>query len=156
MLHIHTDHLNITTINTTPDHVIWWLNYIKQCNPYIHLIPDNNIVIADTLSWLDCLDKSVLFKDKQVFVSKDFVSKGVDFANDPCLIECFLYLPPMPVQDKNPTDYQWIFIKQNKTVELVKQWQNVQKDTSIKYMMTKKSSVMQGLVTTATHIGNLP
>ncbi len=26
LLHIHTDHLNITTNNTTPDHVICWLN----------------------------------------------------------------------------------------------------------------------------------
>ncbi len=28
MLHIHTNYLNITTNNSTPDCVIWWLNYI--------------------------------------------------------------------------------------------------------------------------------
>ncbi len=83
VLHIHTDHLNITTNNITPDHVICWLNYIEQFNPYIHFIPGKDNVIANTLSWLDCLDKSVLSKDKQVFVLKDSITKGMDFVNDP-------------------------------------------------------------------------
>ena len=48
-LHIHTDHLNITTNNTTPDRVIRWLNYIEQYNPYIHFIPGKDNVVADTL-----------------------------------------------------------------------------------------------------------
>ena len=123
VLHIHTDHLNITTNNTTPDRVIRWLNYVEQYNPYIHFIPGKDNVIADTLSRLDRLEESVLSKDKQVFVLKDSVSKGMDFADDPLLIECFLHLPPLEVQDTNPTDYQWIFDKQNETDELVKRQQ---------------------------------
>jgi len=47
----------------------------------------------------------------------------MDFADDPLLIECFLHLPPLEVQDTNPTDYQWIFDKQNETDELVKRQQ---------------------------------
>jgi len=115
VLHIHTDHLNITTNNITPDCIICWLNYIEQFNPYIHFISGKYNIIAKTLSWLDHLEESILSKEKQVFVLKDSVSKGMDFANDPLLIECFLHLPPLAVQDTNPTNYQWIFDKQNET-----------------------------------------
>ncbi len=44
----------------------------------------------------------------------------MDLVNDSLLIECFLHLPPLEVQDSNPTNYQWIFTKQSKTDELVK------------------------------------
>ncbi len=71
-------------------------------------------------SQLDHIEESVLSKDKQGFVLKDSVSKGMDFADDLILIECFLPLPPLAVQDTNPTNYQWIFTKQNKTDKLVK------------------------------------
>ncbi len=64
MLHIHTDHLNITTNNATPDCIICWLNYIEQFNPYIHFILGKDNVIADTLPWLDCLELSIVSKDK--------------------------------------------------------------------------------------------
>ncbi len=43
----------------------------------------------------------------------------MDIANDPLLIECYLHLPPLAVQDTNPTDYQWIFDKQNDTDKLI-------------------------------------
>ncbi len=69
-LHIHTDHLNITTNNNTPNQVICWLNYIEQFNPYIHFIPDKDNIIANTLSQLNRLEESVLSKDKQVLSSK--------------------------------------------------------------------------------------
>ncbi len=70
VLHIHTGHLNITTNNTTPDCVIWWLNYAEQFNPYIHFIPGKDNVIAVMLPWLNCLEESALLQDKQVFVLK--------------------------------------------------------------------------------------
>ncbi len=111
VLHIHTNNLNITTNNTTPDRVVCWLNHNKQFNPDIHFIPGKDNVIADTLSWLDCLEESILLKDKQVFVLKDSVSKGTDVADNPLLIECFLHLPPLEVLDTNPIDYQWIITK---------------------------------------------
>ncbi len=72
--------------NTTPDHVISWLNYVEKFNPNIH--------IDDTVSWLDCLEESVLCKDKQVFFLKDSFSKGMNFADDTLLIKCFLHIPP--------------------------------------------------------------
>ncbi len=120
MIHIHTNHLNITTNNTTPDLIICCLNYVEQFNPNIYFIPGKDNVIADTRSWLDCLEESVLFKEKQVFVLKDSVSKGMDFANDPLLIKSFIHLPPLEVRDTNPTNYQWIFTKPNETDILVK------------------------------------
>ncbi len=75
VLHIHTDHLSITTNNTTPDCIICWLNYVEQFNPYIHFIPNKDNVIVNKLSWLDCIEESVLPKDKQIFVLKDSVTK---------------------------------------------------------------------------------
>ncbi len=42
----------------------------------------------------------------------------MDVADDPLLIECFLHLTPLAVQDANPTNYQWIFDKQNENNEL--------------------------------------
>ncbi len=113
VLHINSNHLNITTNNTTPDCVISWINYVEQFNPYIHFISGKNNVIVGNLSWIDRLEEYVILKDKQVFLLKDSVSKGMDFANNPLLTECFLHLPPLEVQDTNPTDYQWIFTKKN-------------------------------------------
>ncbi len=106
MLHIHNDHLKNTTNNNTPNCIIQWLNYVEQFSPCIHSILGKDNVIANMLSWLDCLDVSVLSKDKQVFVLKNPISKGMDFANGPLLIECFLHLSPLAIQDTNPTDYQ--------------------------------------------------
>ncbi len=54
-MHIHTDHLNITTNNTTPDCIMCWLNYIVQFNPYIHFVPGKVNSIADMLAQLDPL-----------------------------------------------------------------------------------------------------
>ncbi len=71
--------------------------------------------------WLDCLEESVFSKEKQVFILKDSISKGMDFTNDLLLIKCFLHLPPLAVQDTNSNDYQWIFTKPNKTDKLIKQ-----------------------------------
>ncbi len=81
------------TTNTTHDHVICWLNYVEQ------FIPGKDIAITGMLSRLNSLDKSVLVKGEQVFVLIDSILKGMDFADDPFLIECFLNLPPLPVQD---------------------------------------------------------
>ncbi len=106
VLHIHTDHLNITTNNTMPNCIIQWLNNIEQFNPYIHFIHGKANVIADTFSWLDHLEESVISKDKQVFVLEDSISKGMDFANDPLLVERLLHLPPLKIQEINPTNYQ--------------------------------------------------
>ncbi len=43
----------------------------------------------------------------------------MDFTDDPLVIECFLHLPSLAVQDTNPTDYQWILDKQNETDKIV-------------------------------------
>ncbi len=86
VLHIHFNHLSITTNNTTPDHIIQWLNCIEQFNPYIHFIPGKGNVIANMLSWLDFLEEFVLSKDKQVFNLNDSISKGMVFADDTLLI----------------------------------------------------------------------
>ncbi len=107
-LHINTYHLNITTNNSTPDHVICWLNYVEQYNSYIHFIPGKGNVIADTLSLIDRLEESIFSKWEQLFILKDSVSKWMDFADDPLLIECFFHLPDLPVQDTNLTNYQWM------------------------------------------------
>ncbi len=57
------------------------------------------------------------------FVLKDSISKGMDLANEPLHIECFPHFPPLAVQHTNPTNYQWIFDKQNETNKLVLQQQ---------------------------------
>ncbi len=126
VLHIYTDHLNITTNNTTPDHIIQWLIYDELFNPYIHFIPFHSwqrqchfpITFSDQWPW-----RIWSSKNKQVFVLKDSIFKGMDFAGDPLLMECFLHLPPITVSDTNPTDYQWVFTELNKTDKLVKQRQ---------------------------------
>ncbi len=67
VLHIHLNHLNITTNNTTPNNVICWLNYVEQFNSYIHFIPGKVNDIANTPTWLDHFEESDLSKEKQVF-----------------------------------------------------------------------------------------
>ncbi len=76
VLHINSNHLNITTNNTTPDCVISWINYVEQFNPYIHFISGKNNVIVGNLSWIDRLEEYVILKDKQVFFSKILSPKG--------------------------------------------------------------------------------
>ncbi len=149
VLHIHTDHLNIITNNTTPDQIICWLYYFEQFNPYNHFMSGKDNIISDTLSWLDCLEESILSKDKEVFVLKDSVSKGMDFADDPLLIKYFLHLPPLAVQ---PTNYQLIFDKQNETNKLVLQQQRFPDRYFNKVL---KIIVMRRPVPTVTHNGKL-
>ncbi len=114
MLYIDTDHLNNATNNTTSDCTIQWLNYIEQLNPYIHFIPGKDNVISNMLSWLDHLKESVLSKDKQVFVLKNFISNGMDFSNDLLLIKFFfLYHPSQSRIQIQPTinGYLWNTMK---------------------------------------------
>ncbi len=51
-LHIHTDHLNITIDNTSPNFIIHWLDHIQQFNTYIYWIPGEENVVAN----ISCLD----------------------------------------------------------------------------------------------------
>ncbi len=106
-LHIHTDHLNLTPNKTTPDCVIFWLNYVEQLNPYLYFVPGKDNVIAETLFWLDCLNESVLSKGEPLFVLKDSKSKGMDFADNPILIECFYthHLYQSKIQIQLTTDW---------------------------------------------------
>ncbi len=48
MFHIHTDHLNITTNNSTPDCVIHWINYVSNSTLTFTLFP------AKTMSLPNC------------------------------------------------------------------------------------------------------
>lgn len=83
--------------------------YFWTIQPYISFIPGKDNIIADKLSWLDGLEQSVLSKDKQVFVLKDSISNGMDFADNPLLNECFLHVPPLVINDTDTTDYQWTY-----------------------------------------------
>ncbi len=55
---------------------IFWINYIEQFNPYIHFIPGKDNIIADTLSWLDCLEEFFISKTNKYFFSKTLSLKG--------------------------------------------------------------------------------
>ncbi len=43
---------------------------------------------------------SILTKGEQIFVLKDSISKKLDFADDPFLIESFQDLHPLPIHNK--------------------------------------------------------
>ncbi len=70
VLHIYTDHLNITTNNTTPDHIIQWLIYDELFNPYIHFIPGKDNVISQSLFLINGLEESDLPKISKFLFSK--------------------------------------------------------------------------------------
>ncbi len=156
VLHIHTDHLNITTNNTTTDHTICKLNYVEHFNLYIHFIPGRDNVIANMLSWLDCLEEYLLTKDKQVLFSKIwfqmewtlplfYFSLNISYIYHPfhCVIQIQLtingYLP-----------------NRTKLTNLSDNNKNFQTDISTKYLMTKKLFIMPPLVTIMAHNGNFP
>ncbi len=95
------------------------LAQLHQTDQPLHsLIPGKDNIIANTFAWLNHLKEYAVSKKKQVLVLKEYVSKGMDFANAPLLIKYFLHLPPLAVQDTNPTNYQWTFDKQNETLVL--------------------------------------
>ncbi len=80
----------------------------------------------------------------------------MDFADDPLSVEFFLHLPLLLVYYTNPTDYLWIFIKQNENKELL-QWQkNFLTNISLKSLMTKNSFAMLNQVMTETCSEKLP
>ncbi len=106
--HVHTDHLKITTNFITLDCVIFWRNCIEKFNTCIHFISGKGNTIADTISWLDHIEESVLSEGEQVFVLNDSISKRGDIAGDLLLVECFLHLLPIPIWDTNPMNYQRI------------------------------------------------
>ncbi len=74
-----------------------------------------------------------------MFVLKDSMSKGMDLAGDPLLMESFLHLPPLPVQDTNPTDYHWIFTKQNQSDELIQCQKSFLTDIAMKILDDKET-----------------
>ncbi len=75
--HICTNHLNITTIDTSPDHVIWWINYVEQYNPYIHFIHCKDNVIAGPV-W-DLLDATLVHTQEEQILSTQMLTKVHDF-----------------------------------------------------------------------------
>ncbi len=75
------------------------------------------------LSWLDCLQESVISKDKQVFVLKDSIPKEWTLLMIcSSLSDSYTYQISQSRIHTQPT-IQWIFTKENKTDELVKQEQ---------------------------------
>ncbi len=95
-------------------------------------------------------------REERFFTLKDCASKGMDFADDPLLMECFLHLPPLPFQDTNPMDYQLIFTKQNKTDDWLQWKQNFLTAISVKSFMIMNSFAMLRLMMIATCRGKLP
>ncbi len=118
--HSPPQNLKTTAYNTTSDQRICRVNNIKQLNPYIHFISGkDNIVAIITISldlidesWLaitslhlDLINGSVLSKGQQIYTLNDSVSERIYFANDPCLVDCFLHVPPTAVFDSTLLDY---------------------------------------------------
>ncbi len=76
MLHIYTNHLNITTNNPTPDCITHWLNYVEQLNSEIHFILGKDNFITNTLFGLVYLKESVLLKTNMYLFLKFLSPKG--------------------------------------------------------------------------------
>ncbi len=100
--------------------------------------------------------RNLFFLKKSSIVLKDYVSKGMNIANDLLLLKWFLYLPPLTVQDTSPTNYQWRYTKQNESGKLVK-WQQKFPDRyfNIQQSTLQTLFVMQCLVSTTILNGNL-
>ncbi len=108
------------------------------------------------LSWLGHLDEYVLSNCKQVFVFKDSVSKGKDFADDPLLsIAFYTYLP---YQSKTQT--QWTIngclLRKMRQMNYSNTNKNFLINILLEYLMIKNLFVILCLVMTKTHNGNLP
>ncbi len=136
-LHSHTDHLNITTINTTPPYIICLLNCVEQYN----LSGKDNI--ADMLFFGSTGLKSLFFlEETKSFSSKTKCQKGwtlqmtisLSSVSYIFLLYQFKILNLLTTIGPSPNRMnQMSYSGSNK---------NFLKDTSIKYLMTENIIVI--------------
>ncbi len=152
VLHIHTDHINITTNNKMPDRIIWYwaIQPVYTLHPWQRQYHCWHTLLA----WLPA--RICPFKRQTSFYSQRFYLLGMVFANDlSSLNASYIYNPWKFRKQTQPIINGYLANK----IKLLNYSNNVKKfqiDISMKYLMTKKLFVMLRLVMTAIQNENLP
>ncbi len=77
------------------------------------MFPCWNKVVADNITCIDQLNESSSSIEEQIFILADSISKGMDFTNDPQVVECSFHLSLLQICQANLTDCKRIFNKQS-------------------------------------------
>ena len=105
VIHIHTDHRNLTYNTLTTQRVLRWRLFIEEFHPTFHYIKGVDNVVADAISRLPM--KTVEEADRiQPDVDPDYNAKvfSIELDNE-SLLECVLHHPHLPDEIVFPLDY---------------------------------------------------
>ena len=105
VIHIHTDHYNLTYNTLTTQCVLRWHLFIEEFHPTFHYIKGVDNVVADAISRLPM--KTVEEADRiQPDVDPDYNAKvfSIELDNE-SLLECVLHHPHLPDEIVFPLDY---------------------------------------------------
>jgi hypothetical protein len=116
IIHVFTDHKNLTFDTLKTQHVLCWHTKIKEFSPMLHYIKGPHNILVDNLSRLHHLvipaqiaegkklveptEVSIEEEDEAYFLDQKY--SGLYSENVWKCIECYLNLPDTPHPDKNP------------------------------------------------------
>ena len=131
-VHVFTDHKNLTFDTLKMQGVLRWCYKVKEFSPTLHYIEGPCNILADNLSWLNCLITPAQIAEGKHLVEPTVVSDDEDdiyfltqeysgYHEDDLtgVIECYLNLPEIPHPDCNPLDYVHIWELQQQDMKLL-------------------------------------
>jgi hypothetical protein len=124
VIHIHTDHRNLTFNTLSTQRVLRWRLYIEEFHPTFHYIKGVDNVVADAISRLPM--KTVEEADRiQPDVDPDYNTEVFSIEPDnESLLECLLQHPHLPDEIVFLLDYSLLRSRQLQDIILQQQQQN--------------------------------
>ena len=125
VIHIYTDHKNLTYDTLTTQRVLRWRLFIEEFHPTFHCIKGIDNVIADAISRLPQCTESIVDTDLiQPNLDTDHNAEAfsLEFDNSTPL-QCLLYHPVLPEEIIFPLEYSLLHIHQLQDRSLLQQQQ---------------------------------
>ena len=127
VIHIYTDHKNLTYDTLTTQRVLHWRLFIEEFHPTFHYIKGIDNVIANSISHLPQCTESIVDTDLiQLNLDPDNNAEAfsLEFDNS-TLLQCLLYHPVLPDEIIFPLEYSLLHIHQLQDRSLLLQQQQL-------------------------------
>ena len=123
---IYTDHKNLTFENLTTQRNLRWRCFVEEYSPTIKYIEGPKNVVADALSRVPRVDKSLgaeidveNIEDRKTSRHPGTVDSFHSWLDEPEVLECLLNLPPAGPAAENPLNYAHIRQQQQADADLM-------------------------------------